>query len=165
MEVTCYFLWCNVKSYSSIHMENRFPHLSHNRTEGFVAYQLAHVDNVRIKVRTQRQFLHFHCSHDCVIQMIRQDQTLTPCKLSSRLHRWRIFCPRDNWGMRDWKIRSFVLHPERRRAEPAGRALPLIAFPALSCGSCRGEDVMGFLCADWDSTGEVKALVCHRDKR
>ena len=28
-----------------------------------------------------------------------------------------------------------LLHPESSRAESAGRALPLIAFPALGCGS------------------------------
>lgn len=65
------------------------------------------------------------------------------CKLSLQEDRWRIVTLETAEGSErtNRKIGSCPLHPESCRAEPAGHALPLIAFPALGCGSCCAEGV------------------------
>lgn len=53
--------------------------------------------------------------------------------------------PRDCWGIREYKQkdRELPAPPWEEQADPAGRALPMIAFPALGCGSCCGQSVTG----------------------
>lgn len=65
------------------------------------------------------------------------------CKLSLQEDRWRIVTLETAEGSEsiNRKIGSCPLHPESCGAEPAGHALPLIAFPALGCGSCCAEGV------------------------
>lgn len=75
--------------------------------------------------------------------IILQDDTHIYRKLSLQEDRWRIVTLEIAEGSESTnrKIGSCPLHPESCGAEPAGHALPLIAFPALGCGSCCAEGV------------------------